>query len=179
MSEEAELVAAAQAGDEDAFAALYQAHVRYVRAVGRSILRTDDLDDLCQDTFLLAFTRLGSFAGTAGFRTWITRIAINQCLLALRRGRNGARQVQMDFEAMEDDVAFRTRDVLLEDVPARLDLERLLGMLRGRERQILEMACLEDRPDHEIAEILGVDRSTVKRTLTRTKERLRSFGKNR
>ena len=73
--DETELIAAARRGDEDAFAELYHQHVGYVKAVGRAILRKNDLDDMCQETFLLAFTRLHSFEGNSQFRTWITRIA--------------------------------------------------------------------------------------------------------
>ena len=61
--DETELIAAARLGDEDAFTELYQQHLGYVKAVGRAILRRNDLDDMCQDTFLLAFTRLHSFEG--------------------------------------------------------------------------------------------------------------------
>ena len=85
--DETELIAAARSGDEDAFAELYQQHLGYVKAVGRAILRKNDLDDMCQDTFLLAFTRLHSFEGNSQFRTWIARIAANQCLVILRKGR--------------------------------------------------------------------------------------------
>jgi RNA polymerase sigma-70 factor (ECF subfamily) len=84
---ETELVNAARLGDEDAFAQLYHHHVRYVKAIGRSILRQNDVDDMCQETFLMAFTRLNAFEGNSQFRTWISRIAINQCLVTLRKGR--------------------------------------------------------------------------------------------
>ena len=50
----------------------------------------DDLDDMCQDTFLLAFTRLHSFEGTCQFRTWIARIATTQCLQTLRKVRQAS-----------------------------------------------------------------------------------------
>ena len=54
--DETELIAAARSGDEEALQELYQQHVGYVKAVGRAILRKNDLDDMCQDTFLLAFS---------------------------------------------------------------------------------------------------------------------------
>ncbi len=100
--DETELIAAARSGNQDAFAELYRQHNRYVRAIGRSILRSRDLDDMCQETFLLAFMRLDSFEGNSQFRTWITRIAINQCLVILRKGRRASNVeshlVQMDAD---------------------------------------------------------------------------------
>ena len=174
--DETELIAAARLGDEDAFAELYREHIGYVRAIGRSILRNRELDDMCQETFLLAFTRLNSFEGNAKFRTWITRIAINRCLVILRKGRqasNGeSHLVQMDAEAA-DRWVYASRDPQLEGVGARLDLERLLGMLKPAQRQVLEMAYLEDMPDLQIAEALGTTVVAVKCTLYRVKRILR------
>ena len=126
-------------------------------------LRAEESDDMCQDTFLLAFTRLDRFEGKCPFRTWITRIAINQCLVRLRKGRqasNGeSHLVQMDREMAEealDRVFFASKDSQLESVPARLDLKRQLQMLKPGQRRILEMAYVEDMPYQEIAEVLGI-----------------------
>jgi RNA polymerase sigma-70 factor (ECF subfamily) len=175
--DETELIAAARLGNEDAFAELYRQHIRYVRAIGRSILRNRDLDDMCQETFLLAFMRLDSFEGNAQFRSWITRIAINRCLAILRKGRqasNGeSHLVQMDAETAADRWVYASKDSQLEGVGARLDLERLLGMLKPTQRQILEMAYLEDMPDLQIAEALGTTVVAVKCTLYRVKRILR------
>ena len=176
--DETELIAAARLGDEDAFAELYRQHIRYVRAIGRSILRNRDLDDMCQETFLRAFMRLDSFEGNAQFRTWITRIAINRCLAILRKGRqasNGeSHLVQMDAEAVAaDPCVYASRDSQLEGVGARLDLERLLGTLKPLQRQILEMAYVDDMPNLQIAEALGTTVSAVKCTLYRVRRLLR------
>jgi RNA polymerase sigma-70 factor (ECF subfamily) len=169
--DEAELIAAACSGDEDAFAELYKKHIRSVRAVCRSILRRNDVDDLCQDTFLLAFTRLRSFEGDSLFRTWITRIAVNQCLNTLRRARqptNGdSHLVPMNTELGGEE------NIELERVSARLDLDRLLQVLSPGQRQILEMAYLEDMPELEIAETLGTSLSQVKSIILRAKRKVR------
>ena len=179
--DETELIAAARLGDEDAFAELYRQHIRYVRAIGRSILRNRDLEDMCQETFLLAFMRLNTFEGNARFRSWITRIAINRCLTILRKGRqasNGeSHLVQMDAETAADRCVYTSRDSQLEGVGARLDLERLLGTLKPLQRQILEMAYVEDMPDLQIAEALGTTVVAVKCTLYRVRRLLRDAHK--
>jgi RNA polymerase sigma-70 factor (ECF subfamily) len=179
--DETELIAAARLGNEDAFAELYRQHIGYVRAIGRSILRNKDLDDLCQDTFLLAFTRLNSFDGDSRFRTWITRIAINRCLVTLRKGRRTGKsqshQVSMDTEFADEGVdrfAFACIDQQLESLSTRLDLEKLLGALTPIQRQILEMAYLEDMPELEIAEVLGIPLSAVTRRIFRAKRKVRN-----
>ena len=177
--DETELIAAARMGNEDAFAVLYRQHARYVRAIGRSILGAEDSEDMCQDTFLRAFTRLDRFEGNSQFRTWITRIAINQCLLRLRKGRqasNGdSHLVQLDPEMAEvDRFLFAGKDTQLESLPVRLDTNRLLQELKPGQRRILEMAYLEDMPDLEIAEALGTTVVAVKCALYRVKRILRN-----
>jgi RNA polymerase sigma-70 factor (ECF subfamily) len=132
---------------------------------------------MCQETFLLAFMRLDTFEGKSLFRTWITRIAINRCLMILRKGRqasNGeAHLVQMDPDRCE----FVNRDIQLEGVGARLDLERLLGMLRPRQRRILEMAYWDDMPELQIAEVLGIPVASVTSRIFRAKRRVRNLYK--
>jgi RNA polymerase sigma-70 factor (ECF subfamily) len=175
--DETELIAAARLGNQDAFAELYRQHIGYVRAIGRSILRNRDLEDMCQETFLLAFVRLDSFEGNSLFRTWITRIAINRCLMILRKGRqasNGESQlVQMGADETVDHWLFASTDTQLENVGVKMDLERLLGTLKPQQRQILEMAYLEDMPDLQIAEKLGTTAVAVRCTLYRLKRLLR------
>jgi RNA polymerase sigma-70 factor (ECF subfamily) len=177
--DETELIAAARLGDEDAFAELYRQHIGYVRAIGRSILRNRDLDDMCQETFMVAFKRLDSFAGNAQFRSWITRIAINRCLLILRKRRqvsNGeSHLVQMDTDDMPNRRLFATRDAELEGVGTRLDLERLLGMLKPSQRRLLEMAYVEDMPNLQIAEVLDTTVVAVKCQLYRVRQQLRGL----
>ena len=175
--DETELIAAARQGNQDAFAELHRRHVGYVRAIARSILRSRDLDDVCQETFLLAFMRLDSFEGNASFRTWITRITINRCLTILRQRRqasNGESQlVQLEEDEIADRRLFASRDKQLENVGARMDLERLMRRLKPPQRQILEMAYLEDMPDLQIAATLGITVGAVKCTLHRAKRLIR------
>lgn len=184
---DADLIAAARGGCNDAFTALYKKHLTYVKSVGRAILHTSDLDDLCQDTFLLAFTRLDSFHGNSNFRTWLTRIAMNQCLMVLRRSRqvsNGeARLLQIDEEATSDDLLeqciFVIDDKDLMAVAARFDLAKLLQVLKPTQRKILEMAYLQGISDQEIADRLGLTLASVKSKIHHAKRRVREVHKKR
>jgi RNA polymerase sigma-70 factor (ECF subfamily) len=75
-----ELVAAAKSGDPSAFLDLHRRHVSGVQAIAWSILRDDDVDDVCQEIFLKAFVHIGSFKSNSHFRTWLTSIARRECL---------------------------------------------------------------------------------------------------
>ena len=167
------MIAAARQGDQAAFAELYQRHHVYIRGICRNILRDDSVDDLCQDTFLVAFTRLESFAGKSQFRTWMTRIAINQCLMALRKRRHYV-PVPLDEEAI-DQYVFVVKDAVLEGAPARMDLEKMMSVLTDSTREMLIMACLDGNTEQEIAESLGLSLNAVRCKLSRTKRKLRDM----
>jgi RNA polymerase sigma-70 factor, ECF subfamily len=171
--DESGLIAAARQGDQAAFAELYRLHHVYVRAICRNILRDDSVDDLCQDTFLVAFTRLDSFAGKSRFRTWMTRIAINQCLMALRKRRHYV-PVPLDEEAI-DQYVFVVKDAVLEGAPARMDLEKMMSVLTDSTREMLIMAYLDGIPETEMAEALGLSVNAVRCKLSRTKRKMRDM----
>jgi RNA polymerase sigma-70 factor (ECF subfamily) len=170
--DESSLIAAARQGDQEAFAELYRLHHAYVRGICRNILHGDSVDDLCQDTFLVAFTRFDSFAGKAKFRTWITRIAVNQCLMTLRKRRHDA-PMPLEEDTLNRYI-FVTKDAVLEGAPARVDLEKMMSVLTDSTREMLMMACLDGNSEQEIAEKLGLRADVVRKRIYWAKRRMRS-----
>jgi RNA polymerase sigma-70 factor, ECF subfamily len=76
---DSELLQEALQGDASAFRMLVRRHDKYLYRIARSILRDDhDAEDIVQETFIRAFTGLRSFRGSATFRTWLTRIVLNE-----------------------------------------------------------------------------------------------------
>ena len=170
--DESNLIAAARQGDQGAFAELYRSHHMYVRGICRNILRDDSVDDLCQDTFLVAFTRLDTFAGHAKFRSWITRIAVNQCLMTLRTRRHYV-SIEQEEDTL-DRYVFTAKDAVLEGAPARMDLEKMMSVLSDTTRQMLIMACLDGISEQEIAEKLGLSADIVRKRVYWAKRKMRS-----
>src|SRR6476660_7678957 len=78
---------AVAAGDRDAFAALYFAYVRLVHAVLLARVPSRDVDDLVQEVFIAAYTRIGELRDPAAFGGWIATIARNRATDYLRRSR--------------------------------------------------------------------------------------------
>jgi RNA polymerase sigma-70 factor, ECF subfamily len=96
---DSELVAHSRQGEEDAFAELFRRHHAQSLQLAIGILRQEhDAQDAVQVAYFQAFRRLDSFRGDASFKTWITRIVVNCCLLQLREGRNRVTWVQLESQ---------------------------------------------------------------------------------
>lgn len=83
-----QLVSAAKAGSDDAFAQLQHLYApRLYSTIIRITKNHEDAEDVLQDTFLRVHLALCNFEGRSSFYSWVTRIAINSALMALRKRR--------------------------------------------------------------------------------------------
>jgi RNA polymerase sigma-70 factor (ECF subfamily) len=83
-AEDGRLVLAARAGDEAAFARLYERYGRIVHALLLARVAREEIDDLVQDVFLTAWRRLDDLRDPAAFGGWICMIARNRAIDAHR-----------------------------------------------------------------------------------------------
>lgn len=82
---EAELVRDARNGNGEAMAELFRRHYSHSIAVARRMLPAqEEFRDAVQSAYLSAFQKFPSFRAEASFKTWITRIVLNQCIMRLR-----------------------------------------------------------------------------------------------
>ena len=119
MSERADEVAiviAARGGDRGAFATLYERYGRMVHGVLLARVPRGQVEDLVQDVFLSALSRIGSLREPARFGGWLAMIARNRATDWHRRSRDtveltedlGGTQAADDAEALAALAALRT-----------------------------------------------------------------------
>jgi RNA polymerase sigma-70 factor (ECF subfamily) len=165
---QSELVRRAQAGETDAFGALYRAHAGRVYAL---CLRLEGdaarADELTQDVFVRAWERLDSFKGLSSFGTWLHRLAVN---VVLTDRRSAWRREQRVFGT--DDPAALEQPRRSEPGLA-LDLERAIATLPAGARTVFVLHDVEGYQHAEIARMTGIAEGTSKAHLFRARRLLR------
>lgn len=172
-------VAAAQRGDETAFAALYDAHAGavYALCVGLSGSRVTAAE-LVQDVFVRVWERIGSFRGECAFGTWLHRVAVNTVLEAKRRdGRRSLRvTIAADLQlAQGDEAPARTARAPHTDTGLTMDLEWAIARLPDGARAVFVLHDIEGYQHAEIGERLHIAEGTSKAHLFRARRLLRAM----
>ena len=149
---DAALIAAWQAGDEQAAAELVRRHARTLaRFLSGAGAPEADVDDLVQETFIRAFRAVGKFRGQCRFHTWLLTIGGNVLKDAYRRHRR-TRVVPLadDLQAADGDPHERA---VAGEAEARLaaGLERLPRM----QREVFLLRAQQGLEYEEIAAALG------------------------
>ncbi len=159
----------AQAGDADAFAALYRAHAGRIYAV---CLRLEGdpgaAEERTQDVFVRAWDRLPTFRHESAFGTWLHRLAVN-VVLAHRRTewRRDLRVTTVEEpEAHESPRGS-------PDPGVKLDLDAAMVTLPPGARAVFVLHDIEGYGHSEIAAMTGIAEGTAKAQLFRARRLLR------
>jgi RNA polymerase sigma-70 factor (ECF subfamily) len=159
-SPEAALVAAVRAGERDAFARLYESFAPLVHGVLLARVPYDEVSDLVQDVFLVAFRKLESLRDATRFGPWVAMIARNRAMDFHRRRR--------ETEELRDEVARGAGHV----AEAREALE-IIRSLPEAYRETLVLRLVEGMTGPEIAERTGLRPASVRVNLHRGMKLLR------
>jgi RNA polymerase sigma-70 factor (ECF subfamily) len=173
---EADLVRLAKAGEGDAFRAIMQRCNQRLFRTARAVLRDEaEAEDVVQEVYVRAFSKLADFRGDAAILTWLTRITLNEARERLRR-----RRPTVEVDTLKNRESAQV--ILLPTATPEADAAR------GEIRRILEQAVddlpesfrvvfilreIEDCSIEETAENLGLNPATVKTRLHRARRLLR------
>lgn len=172
-AEEREVVARMQAGDREAFGAIYERYAQRVYAFALRRLRDrEEAEDICQDVFVEVARSIGSFQGRSQLGTWILGIAFHEVCGRRRRFRRRPLPLEVDGET----VAFAREAPPDRQVDAARVLARCVEVL-GRDvgpaqREVFELHLGGAAGVAAIAASVGRSRQAVKISLFRTRRHL-------
>jgi RNA polymerase sigma-70 factor (ECF subfamily) len=164
-----------QAANAGSFDQLYEQHkpavTRYLQGMcGDAALA----DELAQETFVRAATKLLLFRGDSAFSTWVFRIARNTYLGWVERQRDAKIDTE-EFCALPDRRADNDPEAQLLFAEQRTSIQRIMAMLPERQRTILLLRDLEGLAYAEIAVVLDISLAAVKVNLHRARLRFREL----
>lgn len=164
------------AGDVEAFGPLVERYSRPIFALVVGIVRQrEEAEELVQEIFLRAYTKLPSYGGRSAFSTWLYRIACNMALSAVRP----KRRFRLLFCEARAERLPEFREEPSEDAAFSEEREQALlaalESLTPEERALVQLHYYEERPLSACAEIFKISESNCKVRLFRIRKKLKQW----
>jgi RNA polymerase sigma-70 factor, ECF subfamily len=177
---ELELIMHGQQGDQAAITELFDRHYSSSLRLARGLLHSEDeSQDAVQVAYFSAFQHLHNFRGEACFKTWITRIVVNCCLMQLRDARRRATWVNL-----EDLGGGPATDVLTSQAPTPEKatwyqeigsaFSDAVSKLPTHLREVYSLYAVSGLSMKEVAVTLGLSLAATKTRLFRARAGVRS-----
>lgn len=133
-----------------------------------------EAEDIMQEAFLNAFTKLDSFKGDVAFGAWLKRIVINKSLTQIKKN---SRFEEVKFEVienkLEDESATGDNDILDYSVIKANEILKTMERLKDNYRIALTLSLIEGYDNEEIATIMNITNENCRTTISRAKTKLR------
>lgn len=165
-----ELVAACRKGNRQAQFEIYKLYAKAMYNVALRIVNDDDeAEDVLQEAFLDAFTRLESFRAETTFGLWLKQIVINKSINQLRKRK--AEFVSLDGIDIADEVAHTEEDLQYQVN----EVKEAVAQLPDGYRVVLTLYLFEGYDHEEISHILKISENTSRSQYMRAKTKLNSL----
>jgi RNA polymerase sigma-70 factor (ECF subfamily) len=189
MSAESQLLARCLRGEAEAWDQLFDTHYT---AAGRFIFRVssdfnaEDVEEICQETFLTVIKSLGTFQGNCQFQTWLFRIAANKAHDYIQKQRAAKRGGGQKALSLNAPVNGNEPDGFTIDPPSQAPgpdrslihmedaglITRALEELGGPCQEVIELRYFADLSYEEIAAELQLNPKTVSSRLSKCLDKL-------
>jgi RNA polymerase sigma-70 factor (ECF subfamily) len=163
------LIERCKKSDKNAQLQLYKAYYKAMYNTAHRVLKDNfEAEDIMQEAFLTAFTKLDSYKGEVAFGAWLKRIVINKSLTQLKKN-NRYQEVKMEVITNDEieDEAIDYRGLNPKSVL------NTLQSLKDNYRVVLTLNLIEGYDYEEIAQILNYTNENVRTTVSRAKKKLK------
>jgi len=155
--------------------AQYQLYSLYSRAMYNICYRMtnaqEEAEDMLQESFTYAFSKLGSFRFESSFGAWLKRIVVNNCINHLKKKR-----VELVYTEQSNDPMPEDDNVDYGEIKLRVEsVMKAVGQLPEGYRIVFSLYLLEGYDHKEISEILGISESTSKSQFLRAKQKIKEI----
>lgn len=165
-------------GEEELYEILIKRYNSFLYKIGRAYrYNHEDTEDLMQETYISAFSNLSKFEHRASFKTWFTRIMLNQCYKK-RHKLSFKNEIAMDEPQIEISKNIFQKFSTDKNTPINRELghiiENAIHEIPEDYRIVFTLRELNGFSVLETAESLDISASNVKVRLNRAKTMLRS-----
>jgi len=158
---EIEEIKKAKKGDKVAFESIIMENIDYLYRIAYTTLRNENnVEDAIQNTILKSFEKIHTLRKEEYFKTWITKILMNECKNLIRKEKK-----IIYLEEIE-----RTEDIYVQEKEVKLDIKEVLKHLSNEYREVINYYYIQEKKINEISKILKVPQGTVKSRLSRARK---------
>jgi RNA polymerase sigma-70 factor (family 1) len=176
--EDDQYVQRAIGGDQDAFKMLmnkYQKPLYY--HIVKMVKNHEQVEDIIQESFVKAFSNLGSYNTNYAFSTWLYRITTNHTIDYLRKKKLQTTSINEPVRAKDGEMQFQIvgsaetdRKIIRKE--RKKIVSEAIENLPEKYREVIQMRHLEEMSYQEISEELDLPLGTVKAHIFRAREML-------
>ncbi|MBU0487917.1 MAG: RNA polymerase sigma factor [Bacteroidetes bacterium] len=161
-------------GDQLAHKRIYE---QYREAMFRICLRIsgcrEDAEDMLQESFMDAFSKLKSYRGESTFGAWLRRIVMNRCINSVRK----RKALREDLLSLSD-CDLPSEEECFDTEQEEIDYSEVIeasGRLPENLRDVFRLYALEGYGHDEVADILGITSGTSRIRLLRARNRVKEI----
>ncbi|MBO9564992.1 MAG: RNA polymerase sigma factor [Niastella sp.] len=169
MNKQEELIARCKRGDPAAYAELYNEHAGAVyNSIIRLVNHTAEAEDILQESFVAAFQGIARYVPTGGFRAWVKKIAINKSVDWIRKQKISFVELGSHLVAVAD-------DEIIDEAAFQFTMDAIavaIESLPHNYRTVFNLYAIENIPQAEIAQMLGLENNAVRVQYHRAKQKL-------
>lgn len=167
------LITLCKAGNRNAQFEVYNMYYRAMYNTALRIVKDEHwAEDVMQESFLKAFTKLDSFKGEVAFGAWLKKIVVNHSL-------DNYKKLNKDATQPIDNMLYKLEDSDNGE-EAKVDFQQLqvqqvsqaIASLKENYRIILTLLYIEGYDQEEISEVMQITAGNCRTTISRAKESL-------